>query len=46
MKTSRWIGLVLVVALIGIGFWLLQSTNPDNVTRTDVVHELADDFEK
>lgn len=44
-KTVLILGIV-VLALIGVGFWLLGGADPENLTRQEVIIDVADTFEK
>ena len=46
MKKSAWILAIGMLALIGIGFWLLSSTNTEQLVRQEIIIDVADTFEK
>jgi len=46
MKKSRWILILGALALVGIGFWLLRSADPDQLQRSETVIDVKDTFEK
>lgn len=46
MKKTGWVLILSVLALVGVGYWLLQGTDPDNVQRRETVIDVEDVFEK
>jgi len=46
MKKSAWILILGVVALVGVGFWLLSGVDPERLQRQDTVIDVEDTFEK
>ncbi len=46
MKKSVWILAIGVLALIGVGFWLLSGADPEQLVRQEIIIDVADTFEK
>jgi hypothetical protein len=46
MKKSGWILALCVVALVGVGFWLLRGTASDQLQRQETIIDVEDTFEK
>lgn len=46
MKKSAWIFIIGILALVGVGYWLLRGANADHVQRQEVIIDVADTFEK
>ncbi len=46
MKKSGWSVMILLLVLIGAGFWLLRGSDAKHLERQDVVVDVADTFEK
>jgi len=46
MKKSRWILILGVVALVGVGFWLLRGADQDQLQRSETIIDVQDTFEK
>ncbi len=46
MKKSIRSIILLLLVLIGVGFWLLRATDAEHLTRQDVVIDVQDTFEK
>ena len=46
MKKSVWILGIGILALFGVGFWLLRGADPEQLTRQEIIIDVADTFEK
>jgi len=46
MKKSVWILIIGIVALVGVGFWLLRGADAEHLARQEVIIDVADTFEK
>ncbi len=46
MKKIGILFVICLIALAGCGYWLLQSTEPDNLQRSEIIIDVEDVFEK
>ena len=46
MKKSIWSMAILLLILIGVGFWLLRGSDAERLTRQEVIVDVQDTFEK
>ena len=46
MKKSGYILLFVLLALVGIGAYLLRGADPDHINRQEVIIDIDDNFEK